>query len=121
MGIQHRHDTIDCLKEGRDLWTSDHNTIISKIHDHFKKIFTTSNPSTPKNLDNLFPTNISVLENDFLCSIPTEEDIALIVRQLLSSKAPGLDGFTGLFYKTYWEVIKIDLIAGIQSFFFPQW
>lgn len=116
--IRHRRNTVDCSEIGRNHWTSNHSIIISKIQEHFQQIFTTSNLPTPDNLASLFPSKISDRENDFLCSIPTEEEIALIVHQLPSSKVPGPDGFTWLFYKTYWDVIKKkESITVIQNFF----
>lgn len=33
-----------------------------------------------------------------------------------SDKAPGLDGFTGLFYQTAWPIIKGDLMNAINAF-----
>jgi hypothetical protein len=34
-----------------------------------------------------------------------------------SDKAPGTDGFTRLFFKTCWEIIKDDITAAINSIF----
>lgn len=39
------------------------------------------------------------------------------IKQTPSSKSPGPDGFTGFFYKQYWDVIKEDLIRVIKTFF----
>ena len=33
-----------------------------------------------------------------------------------ADRAPGPDGFTGMFYKTAWPVIKEDIMAAIQCF-----
>ena len=45
----------------------------------------------------------------------TEQEIHAVISQLPSDKAPGLDGFTGLFFKT-WETVKQDVIAALNSF-----
>jgi hypothetical protein len=43
-----------------------------------------------------------------------EEEIRLAVFESPSEKAPSLDGFIGLFYKTCWEVIKDDLVRALN-------
>jgi hypothetical protein len=37
--------------------------------------------------------------------------------QLGLTKAPGPDGMTGLFYKTYWYTVKKEVVLFVQSFF----
>jgi mannosylglycoprotein endo-beta-mannosidase len=41
----------------------------------------------------------------------------LAVFESPSEKAPGLDRFIGLFYKTCWEVIKDDLVRALNQLF----
>jgi hypothetical protein len=38
--------------------------------------------------------------------------------ELPSDRAPGPDGYTGYFYKSTWSVIKQDVIATLNAFFF---
>jgi hypothetical protein len=40
-----------------------------------------------------------------------------VIKEMPSEKAPGPDGFIGLFYKHCWSIIKHDLIEAIMSFF----
>lgn len=51
------------------------------------------------------------LEEEF-----TEEEVRAVVQELASEKAPGPDGFIGLFYKTCWETIKEDVLAAINYY-----
>jgi hypothetical protein len=44
----------------------------------------------------------------------SEEEIRLAVAELSTEKAPGPDGFTGMFYKTCWDIIKQDLVAAFH-------
>lgn len=34
-----------------------------------------------------------------------------------AKKAPGPDGFIGVFFRAAWDVIKADLLAAVKSFF----
>ncbi|CAL1390085.1 unnamed protein product [Linum trigynum] len=40
-----------------------------------------------------------------------------MVFQIGSSKAPGSDGFTALFFQQYWDVVGHDVCVAVQSFF----
>lgn len=45
-----------------------------------------------------------------------EGEIKRIVMQMPAEKAPGPDGFIGLFYKKCWPIIRTDLIQALQAF-----
>jgi len=47
----------------------------------------------------------------------TEVEIESAIKEMPSEKAPGPDGFIGLFYKNCWSVIKEGLIQAIMSFY----
>jgi hypothetical protein len=40
----------------------------------------------------------------------TEEEVWAVIVDLPNDKAPGPDGFTGLFYKRTWGTIKTDIL-----------
>jgi hypothetical protein len=43
----------------------------------------------------------------------TEAEIKRVVAELPTEKAPGPDGLTGLFYKSCWDIVKLDVIAAV--------
>jgi hypothetical protein len=47
----------------------------------------------------------------------TDEEIKQAVMQGPTEKAPGPDDFIGAFYKTYWDIIKMDISAALQDMF----
>lgn len=88
------------LKIANRTWTTDPTEISSLFLDHFTNIFNSTNPEPPQDLKNLFLQKITNHENEILCKIPVEEEILDTIKQTPSTKAPGPDGFKGLFYKT---------------------
>lgn len=117
--IRRRRNDIDYLKDNSNQWVNNPKRIQDMFLNHFQTIYQSSNPHVLEELDNLFSNKIPNLENNFLCTIPFEDEIISTFKQILSSKSPGLDGFTDFFYKHYWEIVKIVVIATI--IFFHQW
>lgn len=57
------------------------------------------------------PFNLEDLDMPF-----TEQELFGIIKSLPSEKAPGPDGFIGIFYKECWGVIKDDLFQAVMGF-----
>jgi hypothetical protein len=66
---------------------------------------------------NLFEPIIFAEDNFFLCAVPTDVEVIQALSSLDSSKALGLDGFTALFFKKYWFVVKVEVLGCIRNFF----
>lgn len=47
----------------------------------------------------------------------SEEEVHTTILQLPADKALRPDGFNGNFYRAYWDIIKSNLMAALQSFF----
>ena len=45
----------------------------------------------------------------------SEEEIWQTIKEIPLDKAPGHDGFTGLFYRTACPIIKVDIIRAFQA------
>jgi hypothetical protein len=45
----------------------------------------------------------------------TEKEVWETIKQLLLDKAPGLDSFTGIFYRLCWSVIKEDIMSAMSA------
>jgi hypothetical protein len=89
--------------------------------NHFKEIYKSANPQFPHELEGLIENVISTEENENLCRVPSAEEIRTIVFEMHSLKAPGPDGFPGLFYRSYWPRVGDQVIAAVQSFFRDGW
>jgi len=55
---------------------------------------------------------------DLACleSLFSEEEVWSVIQGLPNEKAPGPDGFTGLFYKVAWPTIKRDIMNAFNAF-----
>jgi hypothetical protein len=56
--------------------------------------------------------DLSELETPF-----DEEELHYTINDMHSEKAPGPDGYIGLFFKSCWEIIKEDLMEAINAFY----
>lgn len=50
-----------------------------------------------------------------LCAVITEEEIIEGLKSIRNDKAPGIDGYSALFFKHTWKIIVKDIIATIQK------
>ena len=78
--------------------------------NEFKKKFTSSNPILHVEIDSLFSSCISEEENGELLRIPFEEEIKDGFWSLHPLKAPGPDGFFDVFYCSYWNIVKAQMV-----------
>jgi len=47
----------------------------------------------------------------------TDDEIKKIVQLIPSQRAPGPDGYIGLFYKSCWDIVKGDLVEALHGFY----
>jgi len=83
-------------------------------YDHFNSVLGEAFARTRRlNLEafGLPSLGINVLENVF-----TEDEIKGVIMSMPNDRAPGLDGFTGIFYKKTWEIIKHDVMMAFHAF-----
>lgn len=79
------------------------------VHAHFSQVLGTPNSRT---------SAIDWEELGYVLDAPfTREEIAAVIKEMPPEKAPGPDGFIGMFYKRCWTIIKEDLTQAIFSFY----
>jgi hypothetical protein len=47
----------------------------------------------------------------------TEDEVTATIRSMHKEKAPGPDGYIGIFFKECWSLIKEDTLAAINQFY----
>jgi hypothetical protein len=91
--------------------------LATRFTSHFKNVFTSSVPILDEDFLSLFDNCISLEKNASICEIPTEQEIFSALSKIGSTKALGPDGFTALFYKKYWNIVKDAVLSSIWDFF----
>lgn len=109
-----RKNFIQRLSNG-STWACKHEDKQNIIEEHFQTIMERPPPRTSDlnwNLMNLPHVDLSSLAAPF-----TEDEILQAINQSPQDKAPGPDGFTGLFFKECWLIIKADVLAAIHAIY----
>ncbi|KAK3212711.1 hypothetical protein Dsin_017417 [Dipteronia sinensis] len=68
-------------------------------------------------VEDVIPSLVTDVENAFLISIPSTDDIHDTVFAMDAAFAPGPDGFSGGFYQRCWEVVGSDVVLAVHDFF----
>lgn len=88
----------------------------------FFRDFLAHKPSNYQNqsieeIRNLVPYQCSDAESATLLREITEEDIKGVLFSMPREKSPGPDGYTVKFLRGTWNIIKLDFVVAVQSFF----
>ena len=95
-------------------WVTGHEQKEALMHEHFTSVMGrgTSYPMD-FNWDALDFGNHDLSDLD---SPISEEEVRAAINEMPNDKAPGPDGFTGIFFKKCWLTIKTDIMQAIHSF-----
>ena len=84
----------------------------SRFHNRFS-----CSGSSRLSIDDVPLNQISVEHRDFLERDVSNEEIKQAVWDCGGDRAPGPDGFTFKFFKTFWNVIQNDVVRLVRQFF----
>lgn len=95
-------------------WVTEHEAKENLIQDHFSHVMKKGAKSSKDfNWEEL---NMERLDMHGLDSPMTEMEVLQAINDMPNDKAPGPDGFTGLFFKKCWGTVKHDLMRAIARF-----
>lgn len=115
--IQRRQrNQIVRLRNGTD-WTSGTKEIANIIRSHFQKLYQAPPIRDFEAVLSLVEPIITLEINASLTRPICREEIKEAVFQQDPLKAPGSDGFPGLFYQTYWDIVGDEVVGAVQSLF----
>jgi len=113
--ISHRRNSIPQLLNEQGLWVHDHEGKAGLLWNSFRKrMGVTTSPVMIFDLQSLITTVPGLDE----LVLPFEhEEIDSVVKRMPIDKAPGPDGFNGMFMKRCWQIIKQDFYSLCDEFY----
>ncbi|KAM0867127.1 hypothetical protein ACQ4PT_042196 [Festuca glaucescens] len=83
------------------------------IWDHFKELIGTYRQSSSS--INLSALNFPEVQLQSLSAPILADEVKAVILELHPEKAPGPDGFTGMFYRLAWDIIQSDVMKAIET------
>ncbi|KAM2712281.1 hypothetical protein EV1_032304 [Malus domestica] len=111
-----RVNSIVKLKDVDDHWVDDGRRVFTLVEDHFQSLYTSVGSRDWGNILNCLEPMVSELMNADLIKPVSEEEIKAAVHQMGGLKAPGLDGFQGIFYHSFWDIIVAEVNGLVMDF-----
>lgn len=91
--------------------------VFQTILNHFSEVYKSDNPSDMTGVINLIPSLVTEEMNLSLLEPVSDLEIKNAVFSLGALRAPGPDGFNGLFYQKNWDCVKNDICLAVRGFF----
>lgn len=91
--------------------------IFKAILEHFGDVYQSDNPSNMNVVLDCIPKLVSEDMNNCLLALVMDTEIQSVVFSMGALRAPGPDGFNGLFYRENWDSIKGEICSAVKSFF----
>jgi hypothetical protein len=116
--ISYRTNSISQLKNEQGALIQDHAGKAGLLWSSFRsRMGSTSSPTMLFDLQQLI-NPVNDLEN--LSAPLLTEEVDSVIRKMPADKAPGPDGFNGVFMKKCWQIVKSDFYDLCNDFFLGQ-
>jgi ribonuclease HI len=116
--IRRKRNKIHGLHLPNGIWCTDDDMLREAAQDYFKKLFCTVNASIVIGTNDRLQGPL--LDEEACHSLTrqiTQEEVTQALNQMHPFKAPGPDGFQGIFFKQYWHIIGDDVVRLISTAF----
>ena len=113
VNARRRKNHIQRLRHGHG-WAINHDDKASVIQDHFSKFM--GHPPARQHDINWDELNLPSHDLSGLDATFTEEEIKHAIHQMSFDKAPGPDGYTGAFFRSCWDIVKVDIVNAANAF-----
>ena len=119
--IRRRRNFIAEIKLQNNQWIQARADIEKYFTDHFVELFQSTMPVIPDKLEDFFILIISTEDNITIVGVLDYKEVKDVIWSMHLFKAPGPDGFSGLFFKHYWDIVGDQVVTAVQSFFREGW
>ena len=77
--------------------------------------YTTSHPDRIQEVINTMESKVFVKMNQDLIKQFTKEEVEVALKQMHSTKSPGLDGMSIVFYQKFWDIVGNDVVTMVLN------
>ncbi|KAM1294906.1 hypothetical protein ACFX1Q_015702 [Malus domestica] len=111
-----RRNCVVKLQDGRQGWVENQDSIRHTFEDHYINLFTSSGLRDWGQSLHCIQHMVSDQMNEELTRPVGVEEIKLAAFQMGGLKAPGPNGFQGIFYQTFWNTLLDDVNCIVQDY-----
>ncbi|KAF7149977.1 hypothetical protein RHSIM_Rhsim02G0103500 [Rhododendron simsii] len=108
---------ISGIENSNGMWTEDSHEVQAVFQHFFFGIFTAGSNLNMQDTVNGIPHKITNAMNQSLTRSITNLEVKSALDDMGSTKAPGVDGITPLFFQSYWPTVGEDVTVAVKSFF----
>lgn len=112
VNARRRKNSIHWLQKEAGCATS-HDDKAALVNDYFSSIMGTPSPRTRD--FNWETINIQRYNLEHLAALFSDDEILRAISLTPSNKAPSPDGYTANFFKSYWEIIRGELVTALNT------
>lgn len=94
------------VQDDNSFWLESEKDISNHFQNYFKELYTSNGPQQWEEVLDFVDCSVNSEMNDKLLSPVTLQEVKDAVFDLGATKAPGPDGFSGMFYQDQWELVQ---------------
>ncbi|XP_070667358.1 uncharacterized protein [Malus domestica] len=110
-----RRNTIVKLKDKGECWVERPDQVRHLVENYFVDIFSSAGSRNWGSSLDCISHVVSDAMNMVLVALVSDDKIKEAALEMGCLKTPGLDGFQGVFYQSFWETVRTDVLALVKA------
>ncbi|KAG5523350.1 hypothetical protein RHGRI_035240 [Rhododendron griersonianum] len=112
-----QRNQLSKIRDSRGQWLTEEKEINGHLQDYFSSLFKASGSRDFNRVLRVVDNCITDEMNGLLTRMVSDPEIKEAAFQLGDLKAPGPNGFNGLFYQQFWDTVGLDVSKAVKEFF----